>query len=65
MRLDRSRHLGAGLWERAEARQGYANGYKPKQVQSRVGSKSLQVSQTRDTDVSPLGVTANLGSAAH
>src|SRR5690554_5975868 len=50
MRLDRSRHLGAGLWERAEARQGYANGYKPKQVQSRVGKLSLQVPQTRDTD---------------
>jgi hypothetical protein len=29
MRLDRSRHLGAGPWERVEARQGYANGYKP------------------------------------
>lgn len=30
-----------GPWERVEARQGYANGYKPKQVQSRIGSLSL------------------------
>lgn len=62
MRLDRSRHLGAGLWERAEARQGYANGYKPKQVQSRVGKLSLQVPQTRDTDFYPASLERGIRS---
>ncbi len=53
MRLDRSWHLGAGPWERSEGRQGYANGYKPKQVKTRIGNLSLQIPQTRDTDFYP------------
>lgn len=62
MRLDRSRHLGAGPWERVEARQGYANGYKPKQVQSRIGSLSLQIPQTRDTDFYPASLERGIRS---
>jgi transposase-like protein len=48
MRPDRSRHLGAGPWERVEARQGYANGYKPKQIQSRIGTLSEQEPHWRE-----------------
>jgi transposase-like protein len=62
MRLARSRHLGAGPWERVAARQGQANGYKPKQVQSRVGSLSLQVPQTRDTDFYPASLERGIRS---
>ena len=62
MRLDRSQHLGAGPWERVEARQGYANGYKPKQVQSRIGNLSLQVPQTRDTDFYPASLERGIRS---
>ncbi len=32
MRIERERFLGAGLYERTAARQGYANGYKPKRI---------------------------------
>lgn len=62
MRLDRSRHLGAGPWERSEVRQGYANGYKPKQVKSRIGNLSLQVPQTRDTDFYPASLERGIRS---
>ena len=37
MRIERSRHLGAGAWERSPTRQGYANGFKPKTMKSRLG----------------------------
>jgi putative transposase len=37
MKLDRIRHLQARPYERSEERQGYANGYKPKTVNSRLG----------------------------
>lgn len=36
MRLERSRFLGAGPYERTEERLGYGNGYKPKTVKSRI-----------------------------
>jgi transposase-like protein len=62
MRLERSRHLGAGPWERSEVRQGYANGYKPKQVQSRIGNLFLQVPQTRDTDFYPASLERGIRS---
>ncbi|MDD2558765.1 MAG: transposase [Desulfuromonas sp.] len=38
MRLERQNHLGVGHYERSEARCGYANGYKLKTVQTRVGA---------------------------
>lgn len=60
MRLERQRHLGAGPWERSEQRRGYANGYKPKQVRSRVGTLDLQVPQTRDTDFYPASLERGL-----
>ena len=62
MRLDRSWHLGAGPWERSEGRQGYANGYKPKQVKTRIGNLSLQIPQTRDTDFYPASLERGIRS---
>lgn len=53
MRIERSRHLGAGPWERAEHRQGHANGYKAKTVRSRLGELTLAVPQVRDGSFYP------------
>jgi transposase-like protein len=47
MKIERSRALGAGPWQRSEARKGYANGYKDKTVESRVGKLALKVPQVR------------------
>ncbi len=47
MKRERSAFLGAGPYERDPDRRGHANGFKPKQVKSRVGSLALQVPQVR------------------
>jgi len=47
MRIERSRVLEAELWQRTETRKGYANGYKPKRVNSRVGKLALKIPQVR------------------
>ena len=41
-------HLGASRYERTPQRQGYRNGYKPRQLQTRVGTLELLVPQDRD-----------------
>lgn len=48
MRLEREQYLQASPYERTSERVSYANGYKPKQVKTRVGELSLAVPQTRD-----------------
>ncbi len=47
MKAERNRTLGAGNYERTENRKGYANGYKPKTVKSRIGNLSLDIPQVR------------------
>lgn len=49
MRLERDRHLRAQPYERTEERQGYANGYKSKQLKSQIGQLNLSVPQVRDS----------------
>jgi len=41
-------HLGASRYERTPERRGYRNGYKPRQLQTRVGTLDLLVPQDRD-----------------
>jgi putative transposase len=53
MKLERAEVLGAGPHERTESRRGYANGFKPKRVNSRLGELNLQVPQTRDVEFYP------------
>ena len=53
MLIERERHLNAASYERSENRQGYANGYKPKTVKTRVGSLEFNVPQVRDGDFYP------------
>lgn len=47
MKIERSSALGAQPYERNDNRQGYANGFKPKSLKSRVGDLELQVPQVR------------------
>ena len=46
MELERERFLRAGRYERTTERQGYANGYKPKRVDTPAGSVTVQVPKT-------------------
>ena len=47
MKIERENFLGASSHERTDERQGYANGYKPKGLQTRLGSLELSVPQVR------------------
>lgn len=49
MKIERSQFLGAGPHERTPDRAGYANGFKPKTMKSRVGELALRIPQVRDT----------------
>ncbi len=46
MRLERERFLSAGHYERAAERRGYANGTKPKLIDTLAGTLSLDVPKT-------------------
>jgi len=62
MKIERSRFLRAEPYERNEQRQGYANGYKPKTVKTRVGKVTLAVPQTRDSQFYPTSLEKGLRS---
>lgn len=47
MKLERSRALGAMPYERTEDRHGYANGFKEREFQTRMGEIRLQIPQVR------------------
>jgi putative transposase len=47
MRIERAQVLGAAPYERTEERRGYANGFKPKTIDTRLGALQLQVPQVR------------------
>ncbi len=53
MKIERAEALGAQPYERTDERRGYANGFKPKTLQTRVGKVELQVPQTRDVEFYP------------
>jgi len=53
MKIERQAHLGAGPYERTPARQDYANGYKPKTVNTRMGAITFNVPQVRKGDFYP------------
>jgi putative transposase len=54
MKIERDQALGAGLYERTDSRKGYANGYKPKAVDTRIGKLNVDVPQVRgDVDFYP------------
>lgn len=47
MRFEREQHLGGKPYERIENRQDYANGFKPRTLNTRMGAVDLQMPQTR------------------
>jgi len=53
MKLERTDYIGAEPYERTDQRRSYANGFKSKTVNSRLGKLDLQVPQTRDSDFYP------------
>ena len=53
MKLERAEALGAAPYQRTEHRRGYANGYKPKTLRTRVGEITVDVPQTRGLDFYP------------
>jgi transposase-like protein len=53
MKIERSKHLGVGHYEHSAERTDYANGYKPKKINSRIGRLDLQVPQVRNGDFYP------------
>ncbi len=53
MRLEREQYLGARHYERSPERQGYANGYKPKMVKTRMGEVQFQIPQVRQGNFYP------------
>ena len=53
MKIERSEVLGAQPYERTSERRGYANGFKPKTLATRIGQLELQVPQTRGVEFYP------------
>jgi transposase-like protein len=62
MVIERSQALGAAPYQRCEERRGYANGFKAKTVNTRLGSIPLLVPQTRGTDFYPSALEKGLRS---
>lgn len=56
MKVEREKFLGAASHERNEERKGYANGYKPKGVQTRMGALELAVPQVRGLGFYPQSI---------
>lgn len=48
MEIERSKALGAAPYERTTGRRGYANGFKPKTLQTRLGKMTVSVPKVRD-----------------
>ena len=62
MLIERAQHLNAEHYERTDERMGYANGFKPKHVKTRLGELSLQVPQVRESDFYPKSLEKGLRS---
>lgn len=63
MEVQRSQALQAKPYERSESRLGYANGFKPKRVQTRMGPVDLQIPQVRgEVDFYPSALDKGLRS---
>ena len=62
MKLERAAVLGAGPYQRAEGRTGYANGFKPKTIHTRLGEMTVAVPQTRGVEFYPSALEKGLRS---
>jgi putative transposase len=62
MQAERSEHLQAGPYQHSEERRGYANGYKPKTMRTRVGDITFAVPQVREGGFYPQALEKGLRS---
>ena len=62
MQVERAEYLRAGEYERTEERKGYANGYKPKTVRTRLGEITFAVPQVREGGFYPSALEKGLRS---
>ena len=62
MEAERQKHLGVAPYERSSERRGYANGYKPKTVLTRVGPIEFAVPQVREGGFYPEALEKGLRS---
>lgn len=62
MRAEREAWLGAGLYERSAQRRGYANGYKPKTLSTRLGKITFDIPQVREGDFYPAALEKGMRS---
>src|SRR6266498_4322465 len=62
MQAERSEHLQAGPYQHTDERQGYANGYKPKTMRTRVGDITFAVPQVREGGFYPQALEKGLRS---
>jgi transposase-like protein len=53
MKIERSHALGAAPYQRTEGRVGYANGYKPRTIHTRLGPLTVEVPQARGVEFYP------------
>jgi putative transposase len=62
MQIERDKHLNARPYERNDERNGYANGYKPKTVKTRVGEVTFDIPQVREGGFYPEALEKGLRS---
>lgn len=62
MQAERQKYLRAGLYERTANRVGYANGYKPKTMKTRVGEITFDIPQVREGGFYPQALEKGLRS---
>jgi transposase-like protein len=62
MQAERSEHLQAAPYQHTQERQGYANGYKPKTLRTRVGDITFAVPQVREGGFYPQALEKGLRS---
>jgi putative transposase len=62
MQAERSEHLNAGPYQHTEERRGYANGFKPKTLRTRVGEITFAIPQVREGGFYPQALEKGLRS---
>ncbi len=62
MQVERDKYLNAKPYERSDKRSGYANGYKPKTVKTRVGEVTFDIPQVREGGFYPQALEKGLRS---
>lgn len=50
MKIEREHHINASHYERSDNRNGYANGFKPRKIQTRMGALDVSIPQVRGSE---------------